>query len=121
MTTTTADPRTLAELAAATPRPLLVAFDCDGVLSPIVEHADDAVLLPGRQLEDGPLQLPTTGQAPKQTRAPSTRIVFPFMGFFLSHQIEACHGLPSPGRPKLLLECAAGGRSAGLSNPQLRM
>jgi trehalose-phosphatase len=47
ITTTTADPTDLAAIVAAAPRPLLVAFDCDGVLSPIVEHADDAVLLPG--------------------------------------------------------------------------
>lgn len=46
-TTSPAAPRTLADLVVAAPRPLLVGFDCDGVLSPIVEHADDAVLVPG--------------------------------------------------------------------------
>ena len=29
------------------PRPLLVGLDVDGVLAPIVDHADDATLLPG--------------------------------------------------------------------------
>jgi trehalose-phosphatase len=32
---------------SALPRPLLIGLDCDGVLAPIVAHADDAVLLEG--------------------------------------------------------------------------
>lgn len=41
---------TAGELAAAIDelaRPRLIVFDCDGVLAPIVAHADDAVLSPG--------------------------------------------------------------------------
>jgi trehalose-phosphatase len=41
------DPDELAKQAAALRRPLLVALDVDGVLAPIVAHADDAELLPG--------------------------------------------------------------------------
>jgi trehalose 6-phosphate phosphatase len=41
------DPQSLAARAAALDRPLLVALDVDGVLAPIVAHADDAELLPG--------------------------------------------------------------------------
>jgi len=41
------DPEAVAAVAAALPRPLLVGLDVDGVLAPIVAHADDAVLLPG--------------------------------------------------------------------------
>ncbi|HSL73525.1 MAG TPA: trehalose-phosphatase [Ilumatobacteraceae bacterium] len=41
------DPATLADLVAALPRPLLLGLDVDGVLAPLVDHADDAVLLPG--------------------------------------------------------------------------
>ena len=41
------DPEHVAAVAAALPRPLLVGLDVDGVLAPIVAHADDAVLLPG--------------------------------------------------------------------------
>jgi len=41
------DPDHVAAVAAALPRPLLVGLDVDGVLAPIVAHADDAVLLPG--------------------------------------------------------------------------
>lgn len=41
------DPVDLARLVAGRPRPLLVGLDVDGVLAPIVGHADDAVLLPG--------------------------------------------------------------------------
>jgi trehalose-phosphatase len=41
------DPDVVAVRAAALPRPLLVGLDVDGVLAPIVAHADDAELLPG--------------------------------------------------------------------------
>lgn len=41
------DPVEIARLVAASPRPLLVGLDVDGVLAPIVDHADDAVLLVG--------------------------------------------------------------------------
>jgi len=41
------DPVDLARLIASSTRPLLVGLDVDGVLAPIVGHADDAALLPG--------------------------------------------------------------------------
>lgn len=41
------DPTHLAQGAAAAPRPLLIGLDIDGVLSPLVDHADDARLLDG--------------------------------------------------------------------------
>ncbi len=41
------DPESLATVAAALARPLVVGLDVDGVLAPIVAHADDAQLLPG--------------------------------------------------------------------------
>lgn len=41
------DPAALATFAVALERPLLVGLDVDGVLAPIVAHADDAELLPG--------------------------------------------------------------------------
>jgi trehalose-phosphatase len=41
------DPRAVATGAAQLERPLLVGLDVDGVLAPIVAHADDAQLLPG--------------------------------------------------------------------------
>jgi trehalose 6-phosphate phosphatase len=41
------DPVELARLVAASPRPLLVGLDVDGVLAPLVDHAADAVLLDG--------------------------------------------------------------------------
>ena len=40
-------PDDVATAAAALARPLLVGLDVDGVLAPIVAHADDAALLPG--------------------------------------------------------------------------
>jgi len=41
------DPAALAALVAAAERPLLVGLDVDGVLAPLVDHADDAELLDG--------------------------------------------------------------------------
>lgn len=40
-------PVDLARLVAAAERPLLIGLDIDGVLSPLVDHADDASLLAG--------------------------------------------------------------------------
>jgi len=40
-------PLALAAHLNALPTPRLIVFDCDGVLAPIVDHADDAVLAPG--------------------------------------------------------------------------
>jgi trehalose-phosphatase len=37
----------LAQSVAAAPRPILIGLDLDGVLSPLVDHADDARLLDG--------------------------------------------------------------------------
>ena len=42
-----ADPGELARQVATCPRPLLLGLDVDGVLAPIVAHADDAALLDG--------------------------------------------------------------------------
>jgi trehalose-phosphatase len=41
------DPGELAGLVVAASRPLLIGLDIDGVLSPLVDHADDARLLDG--------------------------------------------------------------------------
>ncbi len=41
------EPAPLATRIAASPRPVLVGLDIDGVLSPLVDHADDARLLDG--------------------------------------------------------------------------
>jgi trehalose-phosphatase len=41
------DPTALAATVAAAPRPLLIGLDVDGVLAPLVGHADDAALLDG--------------------------------------------------------------------------
>jgi trehalose-phosphatase len=41
------DPAEIAGRVAGCPRPLLVGLDVDGVLAPIVDHADDATLLAG--------------------------------------------------------------------------
>lgn len=40
-------PVELAGLIAALDRPLLLAFDCDGVLAPLTDHADDSTLTSG--------------------------------------------------------------------------
>jgi trehalose-phosphatase len=41
------DPVDIARRVATCPRPMLVGLDVDGVLAPIVDHADDATLLAG--------------------------------------------------------------------------
>jgi trehalose-phosphatase len=41
------DPADVARLVASRERPVLIGLDVDGVLAPIVDHADDAVLLAG--------------------------------------------------------------------------
>jgi trehalose 6-phosphate phosphatase len=41
------DPVDTARVVASCPRPMLIGLDVDGVLSPIVDHADDAALLTG--------------------------------------------------------------------------
>lgn len=41
------DPGELATAIAALDRPLLITFDCDGVLAPLTDHADDSVLTAG--------------------------------------------------------------------------
>ena len=43
------DPVDIARRVAACPRPMLVGLDVDGVLAPIVDHADDAALLAGME------------------------------------------------------------------------
>jgi len=43
------DPAEIAGRVARRPRPLLVGLDVDGVLAPIVDHADDAALLAGME------------------------------------------------------------------------
>jgi trehalose 6-phosphate phosphatase len=40
-------PEDLAAIVAAAPRPILIGLDVDGVLAPIVAHADEATLLDG--------------------------------------------------------------------------
>jgi len=41
------DPEDLADLVESAARPLLIGLDVDGVLAPLVDHADDAILLDG--------------------------------------------------------------------------
>lgn len=41
------DPEDLARIVLRCPRPLLIGLDVDGVLAPLVDHADDAQLLDG--------------------------------------------------------------------------
>lgn len=41
------EPTAVADAIDSLERPLLLVFDCDGVLSPITDHADDSVLIDG--------------------------------------------------------------------------
>lgn len=40
-------PESVADAISSMPRPSLLVFDCDGVLAPLVDHADDSVLHDG--------------------------------------------------------------------------
>lgn len=43
----TDSPESVAQQILAMPKPALLVFDCDGVLAPLVDHADDSVLHDG--------------------------------------------------------------------------
>jgi len=87
------DPTAVAAAAAALPRPLLVGLDVDGVLAPIVAHADDAVLLPGMlEAVDRLAQHTTVAVVSGRTVADLERFGFP------DHiEIFGLHGMERSG------------------------
>ncbi len=107
------EPGTLAELAAALPRPVLVAFDVDGTLAPLVTHPSSSELLPG---VDGALRamagVPGVIVALVSGR-PWNDLVRQF-GFGPPLVVVGSHGLEI-GRPGLTLDAAEQQQMARLS------
>ena len=79
----------------ALPTPVLIAFDCDGVLAPLVDHADDATLLDGvADLLSGLVAQPDTTVAVISGRSLEGLAQFDFAGDIIvvgSHGAERRH------------------------------
>lgn len=105
-TPNTADPAHLAELVAARPHPVLVGLDVDGVLAPIVAHADDAALLPGV------LDAVTALAARTPVAVVSGRRLDDLLGFGFTTPVEVVgtHGLERLGAGPLALTADEQGR-----------
>ena len=89
------DPSVVAAEVAALARPLLAAFDVDGVLAPIVAHAADAALLPGLLVALGDLSARTpVGIVSGRNVENLARFGFPD-GFL----VAGSHGAERRGRP----------------------
>lgn len=95
------DPADLADLVAGRPRPLLIGLDVDGVLAPLVDHADDSALLPG--IADA---IADVGNLPDvHVAVVSGRSVDDLQRFGFADDIEVVgsHGMETRDRPMLPL------------------
>ena len=97
MTVTYDEPAEVAAVVAARSRPVLVGLDVDGVLAPIVEHADDAVLLDGMADAVGAV----ARMNELHVAVVSGRSVDDLARFDFGDEIEVIgsHGMESRGRP----------------------
>ena len=95
----TIDPRVLASEVAALGRPLLVGLDVDGVLAPIVHHADEAALLPGM------LEAVTALAERTPVAIVSGRTIDDLDRFTFPHHLDVVgsHGLERRHEPELVL------------------
>jgi trehalose 6-phosphate phosphatase len=104
------DPPAVAGEVAALARPVLAAFDVDGVLAPIVAHAADAALLPGLLTALGELEGKTSvGIVSGRNLENLARFGFPE-----SFLVAGSHGAERRGRPLAPLSAAEGSRLARL-------
>ncbi len=104
------DPSAVAAEVASLTRPLLAAFDVDGVLAPIVAHAADAALLPGLLDALGALSARTpVGIVSGRTIENLARFGFPD-----SFLVAGSHGAERRGRPLDPLSAAEADRLARL-------
>ena len=104
------DPATVAAEVAALERPLLAAFDVDGVLAPIVAHAADAALLPGLLDALGALSAQTpVGIVSGRNVENLARFGFPDVLL-----VAGSHGAERRGRPLAPLSAAEVDRLARL-------
>jgi trehalose-phosphatase len=91
------DPVVLARRVADCPRPLLLGLDVDGVLAPIVAHADDAVLLAGM----GPAVSAVAARGDVHVAVVSGRSLAGLgqFGFGDDVALIGSHGMETRGRP----------------------
>lgn len=95
--TTYDEPAEVAAVVAARPRPVLIGLDVDGVLAPIVDHADDAVLLDG--MADAVRDVAAMSEV--HVAVVSGRSVDDLERFDFGDDMEVIgsHGMESRGRP----------------------
>ena len=104
------DPSAVAAEVASLTRPLLAAFDVDGVLAPIVAHAADAALLPGLLDALGELSVQTpVGIVSGRNVENLARFGFPDVLL-----VAGSHGAERRGRPLAPLTVAETERLARL-------
>jgi trehalose-phosphatase len=97
VTTAYDEPAEVAAVVATRSRPVLIGLDVDGVLAPIVDHADDAVLLDG--MADAVHRV--AGMNDVHVAVVSGRSVDDLERFDFGDAIEVIgsHGMESRGRP----------------------
>ena len=106
------DPAALARHVAAQPRPLLVGLDVDGVLAPIVDHADDAVLLRG--ISEAISRLATVEQVHVAVVSGRSLRDLDRFGFGPEVELVGSHGMETRDRPMDELTAAEQSRLAAL-------
>ncbi len=106
------DPAVLARRVAAAARPLLIGLDVDGVLAPLVDHADDARLVDGVADSIGAL----AGHDHVQIAIVSGRAVDDLLRFEFDSRVVlvGSHGLESYGQPMKPLDEVENDRLAAL-------
>jgi trehalose-phosphatase len=90
-------PAEVAAVVAARSRPVLIGLDVDGVLAPIVDHADDAVLLDGMAVAVRDV----AAMSDVHVAVVSGRSVDDLERFDFADDVEVIgsHGMESRGRP----------------------
>jgi trehalose 6-phosphate phosphatase len=106
------DPIELARLVAAAARPVLIGLDVDGVLAPLVAHADDAALLEGMADSIGEI----AGLDAAHVAVVSGRSIADLERFGFGDDVEVIgsHGNEVRGRPTSPLDVAESARLAAL-------
>jgi trehalose 6-phosphate phosphatase len=90
-------PADVAAVIAARPRPVLIGLDVDGVLAPIVDHADDAVLLDG--MADAVGEVARMRQVHVAVVSGRSIDDLTRFGFDGALEVIGSHGMESRGRP----------------------
>jgi trehalose-phosphatase len=111
------DPAAVARAVAACPLPVLVGLDVDGVLAPIVAHADDATLLAGMEAAVSAVAaLDDVHVAVVSGRSLAGLAQF---GFGDDVRVIGSHGMEARGHPMAPLTTAERDRMARLNEAAL--